>query len=50
MAKLEFDDEGSRLVEEFNTSPGAIARRGKILAALALKPGFRVLGRGFGPR
>jgi hypothetical protein len=26
MAKLEFDDEGSRLVEEFNASAGATRR------------------------
>ena len=49
MAKLEFDDEGSRLVEEFNASEGATARRAKILEALALKPGFRVLDVGSGP-
>ncbi len=49
MAKLEFDDEGSRLVEEFNASAGATARRAKILEALALKPGFRVLDVGSGP-
>ena len=49
MAKLEFDDEGSRLVEEFNASAGATARRAKILEALALKPGVRVLDVGSGP-
>lgn len=49
MAKLEFDDEGSRLVEEFNKSKGATARRAKILESLALKPGFRVLDVGSGP-
>ncbi len=49
MGKLEFDDEGSRLVEEFNASAGATARRAKILEALALKPGFRVLDVGSGP-
>ena len=49
MAKLEFDDEGSRLVEEFNASAGASARRARILEALALKPGDRVLDVGFGP-
>ena len=27
MAKLEFDDEGSRLVEEFNAFVGTMARR-----------------------
>ena len=49
MAKLEFDDEGSRLVEEFNASAGAIARRARIQQALALKPGDRVLDVGSGP-
>ena len=49
MAKLEFDDEGSRLVEEFNASAGAIARRARILEALALRPGDRVLDVGSGP-
>ncbi len=44
MAKLEFDDEGSRLVEEFNASAGATARK-----ALALKRGDRVLDVGSGP-
>ncbi len=49
MAKLEFDDEGSRLVEEFNTSAGAKARRARILDALELKAGYRVLDVGSGP-
>jgi len=49
MAKLEFDDEGSRLVEEFNASAGAITRRTKIQEALALTPGCRVLDIGSGP-
>lgn len=49
MAKLEFDDEGSRLVEEFNASVGARARRVRILQALALKLGDRVLDVGSGP-
>jgi arsenite methyltransferase len=49
MAKLEFDDEGSRLVEEFNASAGATARRARILQALALRPGDRVLDVGSGP-
>ena len=49
MAKLEFDEEGSRLVEEFNASSGAIARRARILETLALKPGDRVLDVGSGP-
>ncbi len=49
MAKLDFDDEGSRLVEELNASAGATARRARILEALALKPGHRVLDVGSGP-
>ena len=49
MAKLEFDDEGSRLVEEFNASAGAIARRARIQEALALTPGNHVLDIGSGP-
>lgn len=49
MSKLEFDDELSRVVEEFNTSPQAIARRARILDVLALKPGNRVLDVGSGP-
>jgi len=49
MDKLEFDDEGSRLVEEFNASAGATARRARILHALALQPGARVLDVGSGP-
>lgn len=49
MVKLEFDDEGSRLVEEYNASVGATARRARILKALALKPGDHVLDVGSGP-
>ena len=49
MAKFEFDDEGSRLVEEFNASAGAVKRRTKILEALALNSGDRVLDVGSGP-
>ena len=49
MAKLEFDDEGSRLVEVFNASLGARARRLRILQALALKLGHHVLDVGSGP-
>ena len=49
MAKLEFDEEGSRLVEEFNASAGAKARRARILVALDLTPGCRVLDVGSGP-
>ena len=49
MAKLEFDDEASRLVEEFNVSAGARRRRSRILKALALKPGDSVLDVGSGP-
>lgn len=46
---LEFDDEGSRLVEEFNASAGATERRRRISAALALQPGDNVLDVGSGP-
>ncbi len=49
MANLEFDDEASRLVEEFNASAGAKLRRAKICEALALRPGDRVLDVGSGP-
>ena len=49
MAKLEFDDEWSRAVEEFNTSAGAVGRRARILAALGLNPGDRVLDVGARP-
>lgn len=46
---LQFDDEGSSLVEAFNTTPGAVARRRKILHSLALARGERVLDVGSGP-
>jgi len=46
---LQFDDEGSRLVEEFNASPGATERRRRIIEALALKAGETVLDVGSGP-
>ena len=49
MEKLEFDDDLSRLVEEFNASTHAIERRARILQALALKTGDRVLDVGSGP-
>lgn len=49
MANLEFDDEASRLVEEFNASAGATLRRARIADALALRPGDRVLDVGSGP-
>ena len=49
MANLEFDDEVSRVVEEFNASAGATMRRARILRALGLKPGDRVLDVGSGP-
>jgi len=49
MAKLEFDDELSRLVESFNASPGATRRRAEILRTLDLKPDQRVLDIGSGP-
>jgi len=46
---LEFDDETSRLVEEFNGSKGAMERRRKINAALALQAGEAILDVGSGP-
>jgi len=49
MSKSEFDDDFLRLVEEFNTSPGAVERRSKILRALNLQPGDHVLDVGAGP-
>jgi SAM-dependent methyltransferase len=49
MTKLEFDDEFSRLMEEFNVSVGAVERRARILAALDLKTGMHVLDVGSGP-
>src|SRR5215211_5827866 len=49
MSKSEFDDEFLRLVEEFNSSAGAIERRSRILRALDLRPGSHVLDIGSGP-
>ena len=49
MAKSEFDDEFLRLVEEFNTSAGAVERRSRILHALDLRTGEHVLDVGSGP-
>jgi ubiquinone/menaquinone biosynthesis C-methylase UbiE len=49
MTKLEFDDEFSQLMEEFNLSPGAVERRARILSALALEAGTHVLDVGSGP-
>jgi len=49
MTKFEFDDEGSRLVEEFNASANAVKRRAKILEVLALNSGDLVLDVGSGP-
>jgi len=46
---LEFDDETSRLVEEFNSSQGAMERRRKIIAALVLQAGEAILDVGSGP-
>jgi arsenite methyltransferase len=46
---LEFDDETSRVVEEFNTSRGAIKRRRRIMATLALQAGEAILDVGSGP-
>lgn len=49
MSKSEFDNEFLRLVEEFNTSAGAVERRSRILTALDLRPGDHVLDVGAGP-
>jgi arsenite methyltransferase len=49
MSKSEFDDDFLRLVEEFNTSAGAVERRSRILRALNLQPGDHVLDVGAGP-
>ena len=49
MSKSEFDGEFLRLVEEFNTSAGAVERRSRILGALDLRPGDHVLDVGAGP-
>ncbi len=49
MTKLDFDDEWSRAVEDFNASRGAIARRSRIMKALALNAGQSVLDLGCGP-
>jgi arsenite methyltransferase len=46
---LEFDDETSRVVEQFNASGGATERRRRITAALALQDGEAVLDVGSGP-
>jgi len=46
---LEFDEGGSQLVEAFNATPGATARRGRLLSALTLTSGERVLEVGSGP-
>lgn len=46
---LEFDDEASRLVEEFNCSKGATERRRRITAALDVQQGDVILDVGSGP-
>ncbi len=46
---LEFDDETSRVVEEFNASPGATERRRRIIGALGLQAGEAILDVGSGP-
>lgn len=47
--QLQFDDEGSRLVEAINATPGIVARRRELIRALELKAGERVLDVGSGP-
>lgn len=49
MAKLEFDDEFTRLMEEINVSVGIVERRERITAALDLKAEMHVLDVGSGP-
>jgi arsenite methyltransferase len=49
MAKLEFQDEGARMVEAINMVPDTIGRRQAIIRALRLKTGERVLDIGSGP-
>jgi arsenite methyltransferase len=49
MTKLEFDDEFSQLMEEFNASAGAVHRRAQITDALEMTQGMRVLDVGSGP-
>ena len=49
MAKLEFQDEGARLVEAINMVPDTIGRRQAIIRALRLKTAERVLDLGSGP-
>ena len=49
MAKLAFDDEGSRLVEAINTVPDTIGRRQAIMRTLNLKSGERALDVGSRP-
>jgi arsenite methyltransferase len=49
MAKLEFQDEGARLVEAINMVPDTISRRQAIMRALRLRTGERVLDIGSGP-
>jgi SAM-dependent methyltransferase len=46
---LTFDDEASRRLEACYTSPDVASQRNRVLAALDLKPGERVLDVGSGP-
>jgi arsenite methyltransferase len=48
-SKLSFDDEASRRVEATYTTPDVAEQRRAVRAALALKPGERVLDIGSGP-
>jgi ubiquinone/menaquinone biosynthesis C-methylase UbiE len=46
---LEFDEEASRRIEATYQTPDVVAQRDRVLAALALTPGERVLDIGSGP-
>jgi len=47
---LKFDsDDASRRIEAIYTTPDVVAQRARVLAALALEPGERVLDVGSGP-
>ena len=46
---LQFDEEASRLVEASYTTPDVVEQRRQVIAALALRPGERVVDVGSGP-